>query len=121
VPKIEIALIPILLLLRATPSLADVTTELARCQLEAARLFPAPPKRGAQNWADRAANLQKQAENVETCMRRAGYKVPLRRPCRTCCVAAPNRPACDAGRFRCGHCPTSNQSQVRLVSVSWEK
>jgi hypothetical protein len=75
VPKIEIALIPILLLLRATPSLADVTTELARCQLEAARSFPAPPKRGAQNWADRAANLQKRAENVETCMRTAGYKV----------------------------------------------
>jgi hypothetical protein len=73
--KIEMAPIPILLLLAATPSVADVTSELARCQLEAGRTFPAPPNKGAQNWADRAANLQKRAESVETCMRAAGYKV----------------------------------------------
>jgi hypothetical protein len=64
-----------LLLLAATPSFADVNSELARCQLEAGRSFPAPPNKGAQNWADRAANLQKRAESVETCMRAAGYKV----------------------------------------------
>jgi hypothetical protein len=73
--KIEMAPIPILLLLAATPSLADVTSELARCQLEAGRTFPAPPNKGAQNWADRAANLQKRAESIETCMWAAGYKV----------------------------------------------
>jgi hypothetical protein len=66
-PKSEIAPILILLLLTATPSLADVTSELARCQLEAGRSFPAPPDKGAQNWADRAANLQKRADNVGTC------------------------------------------------------
>jgi hypothetical protein len=65
VPKIEIAPSLILLLLAATPSLADVTSELARCQLEAGRSFPAPPNKGAQNWADRAANPQKRAESVE--------------------------------------------------------
>jgi hypothetical protein len=54
---------------------ADVTSQLARCQLEAERLYPAPPDKAAQNWADRAANLQKRAEGVETCMRGAGYSV----------------------------------------------
>jgi hypothetical protein len=74
--KIEVALIEILLLLLApTPTVADVGSELARCELEAQRLFPAPPNKGAQNWADRAANLQKRAENIETCMRTAGYRV----------------------------------------------
>ena len=58
-----------------TPAVADVGSELARCELEAQRLFPAPPNKGAQNWADRAANLQKRAENIETCMRTAGYRV----------------------------------------------
>jgi hypothetical protein len=74
-PKIEMAPILILLLLAAAPSVADVTSELARCQLEAGRTFPAPPNKGAQNWSDRAANLQKRAESVETCMRAAGYNV----------------------------------------------
>ena len=64
-----------LLLLAPTPAVADVGSELARCELEAQRLFPAPPNKGAQNWADRAANLQKRAENIETCMRTAGYRV----------------------------------------------
>src|SRR5271166_5905684 len=71
--KIEVAVIP--LLLAATPTIADVASELARCGLEAQRLFPAPSNKGAQNWADRAANLQKRAETVETCMRAAGYSV----------------------------------------------
>jgi hypothetical protein len=62
-------------LLIATPTVADVTSELARCALEAERLYPAPPNKGAQNWADRTANLQKRAENIETCMRGAGYSV----------------------------------------------
>jgi hypothetical protein len=71
--KIEVAVIP--LLLAATPTIADVASELARCGLEAQGLFPAPPNKGAQNWADRAVNLQKRAETVETCMRAAGYSV----------------------------------------------
>jgi hypothetical protein len=64
--KVEIAPTLIALLLIATPTVADVTSELASCQLAAERLYPAPPNKGAQNWADRAANLQKRAENIET-------------------------------------------------------
>jgi hypothetical protein len=71
--NVEVTLIAILLLLGPTPSVADVGSELARCELEAQRVLPAPPNKGAQNWADRTANLQKRAENVETCMRAAGY------------------------------------------------
>jgi hypothetical protein len=73
--KIEVAPIVIPLLLAATPTVADVGDELARCGSEAEHLFPAPPNKGAQNWADRAANLQKRAEHIETCMRAAGYSV----------------------------------------------
>jgi len=73
--KVEMAPTVIALSLIATPTVADVTSELARCQLEAERLYPAPPDKGAQNWADRAANLQKRAEGIETCMRAAGYSV----------------------------------------------
>ena len=71
--KIEMAPIVIPLLLTSTPTIADVTSELARCELESERLFPAPPNMGPQNWPERAANLQKRAENIETCMRGAGY------------------------------------------------
>jgi hypothetical protein len=73
--KTETVFILVPTLLAATASFADVNRELARCQLEAKRSFPAPPNKGAQNWADRAANLQRRAENVEACMRTAGYKV----------------------------------------------
>jgi hypothetical protein len=62
-------------LLVATPAIADVTSELTRCALEAEHLYPGPPNKGEQNWAERAANLQKRAENIETCMRGAGYRV----------------------------------------------
>jgi hypothetical protein len=72
--NIEVALTSILLVLGPTPTVADVGSELTRCQLEAQRLFPPPPNKGAQNWADRTANLQKRAENVEACMRAAGYR-----------------------------------------------
>src|SRR5215475_9493859 len=73
--KIEMALIGSLLLLVASrPAMADVDRELARCALEAQRLFPPPPNKGALNWRDQAANLQKRAETVETCMRTAGYR-----------------------------------------------
>jgi hypothetical protein len=72
--NIEMAFIVVLLLLGPTPTVADVSSELARCEFEAQRLFPAPANKGAQNWADRAVNLQKRAENVETCMRAAGYR-----------------------------------------------
>jgi hypothetical protein len=34
-----------------------------------------PHNKGVQNWPERAANLQKRSENIETCMRRAGYRV----------------------------------------------
>ena len=57
--KVEMAPIVIPLLLMATPTVADVTSELARCELEAERLFPPPHNKGAQNWPVRAANLQK--------------------------------------------------------------
>jgi hypothetical protein len=63
------------LLLIPTPMVADVASELARCELEAERLYPAPHNKGAQNWPERAANLQKRAENIETCMRAAGYRI----------------------------------------------
>jgi hypothetical protein len=46
-----------MLLLLPTPTVADVTSELARCELEAERLYPAPHNKGAQNWPERAANL----------------------------------------------------------------
>ena len=78
--KVEMAPIVIALFLIATPTIADGTSDLARCELEAERLFPPPHKKGAQNWRVRAANLQKRAENIETCMRAAGYGV-----CRKCC------------------------------------
>ena len=71
--KVDMAPIAIPLLLITTLTVADVASELARCQLAAERFYPAPPNKGAQNWADRAANLQKRAENIETCMRAAGY------------------------------------------------
>jgi hypothetical protein len=73
--KVVLAPVIIPLMLAATPSTADVTGELARCQIEAERSFPTPPNKGAQNWSDRAASLQKRAENVETCMRVVGYSV----------------------------------------------
>ena len=65
----------IAMLLIPTPAVADVASALARCQLEAERSYPAPSNEGAQNWPERAANLQKRAENIEICMRRAGYSV----------------------------------------------
>ena len=73
--KAEMASFVIALSLIATPTVADVTRELARCELEAERLYPAPHNKGVQNWPERAANLQKRAENIETCMRAAGYSV----------------------------------------------
>ena len=71
--KVDMAPIAIPLLLITTPTVADVTSEPARCQPAAERLYPVPLNKGTQNWADRAANLQKRAENIETCMRAAGY------------------------------------------------
>ena len=73
--KVEMAAIVISLLLIVTPAVADGTGELARCELEAERLYPAPLNKGVQNWPERAANLQKRAENIETCMRVAGYSL----------------------------------------------
>jgi hypothetical protein len=46
--NVEVTLIAILLLLGPTPSVADVGSELARCELEAQRVLPAPPNKGAQ-------------------------------------------------------------------------
>jgi hypothetical protein len=73
--KVEMAAVVIGQLLAATPTVADVAHELARCELEAERLFPAPHNKGVQNWPERAANLQKRAENIEACMRAAGYSI----------------------------------------------
>jgi hypothetical protein len=50
------------LLLISTPTIADITNDLAHCQLEAERLLPSPTAKAPQNWSDRAVNLQKQAE-----------------------------------------------------------
>ena len=85
--KVEIAPMVIALWLIATPTVVDVTSELARCELEAERLYPAPHNKGVQNWPERGANLQKRAENIETCMRAAGYSV-------TAECSAPRAPGC---------------------------
>jgi hypothetical protein len=74
--KIEVTTCSVVtLLLTATPAVADVAHDLARCQLEAERLYPPPPNKGVQNWPERATNLQKRTESIETCMRAAGYTV----------------------------------------------
>jgi hypothetical protein len=51
----------IALLLIATPTVADVTRELARCELEAERLYPAPHNKGVQNWPERATSQKAQS------------------------------------------------------------
>jgi len=66
----------IALLLIATPTVADVTPELARCELEAERLYPAPHNKGVQNWPERAANLHRKRRSrpngpAEPCRERA--------------------------------------------------
>ena len=43
--KVQIAPTVIAPLLMATPAVADAATELARCELDAARSFPAPPNK----------------------------------------------------------------------------
>jgi hypothetical protein len=43
------------ILLIPTPTVADVISELARCELEAERLYPAPHNKGVHNWPERAA------------------------------------------------------------------
>lgn len=74
--KIEMAPCSVIaLLLIATPTLADVTRDLTRCELEAERLYPPPANKGLENWPERQANLQKRAEHTETCMRAAGYSL----------------------------------------------
>ena len=72
--KIEPCLV-IALLLIATPTIADVTRELERCELEAERLYPAPHNKGLENWPEREANQRKRAETTEKCMRAAGYSL----------------------------------------------
>jgi hypothetical protein len=64
--NIEMALIVNLLLLWPTPTLADAASEFARCEIEAQRVIPTPPNKGAQNWAERAANLQKCTEMLKS-------------------------------------------------------
>ena len=77
-PKVGLLQIIASLLLMTTPTVADVTSDdLARCQREAERSLPSLPDKGGQNWASRAASLQKRAEQVETCMRAAGYGVTI--------------------------------------------
>ena len=52
---------------------ADVARDLARCEIDAERLYPAPPNKGLDNSEERIENLQRRSVNVETCMRAAGY------------------------------------------------
>jgi hypothetical protein len=73
--KVELAPLVTSLLLTAAPTVADSIRELDRCELGAKRLYPAPPTKNVQNWPEWAAHLQKRAENVETCMRAAGYSL----------------------------------------------
>jgi hypothetical protein len=110
--KVEIASIVIPLLLVATPAVADVANELARCQLEAERLFPAPHNKGLQNWPERAANLQKRAENVEACMRAAGYSITAE-----CSVPLRTYESCMKIADKLMH--SSNASQYR--DADWNK
>jgi hypothetical protein len=63
------------LLLIATPTMADAVlpanlaaSDLARCELDAERLYPAPPNKGFENLPERRSNLEKQAQNIETCL-----------------------------------------------------
>ena len=75
--KVEVptCLAVMLLLATTTAGAADVARELDRCELEAERLNPAPLTKGVPNSPEWAANLQKRAETVETCMRAAGYSL----------------------------------------------
>jgi hypothetical protein len=71
----------IALLLIATPTVADVTCELARCELEAERLYPAPHNKGVQNWPERAANLHRKRRSrpngpAEPCLSARGRATP---------------------------------------------
>jgi hypothetical protein len=79
--KVEVVACSLMaLLLIATPTMADAVLpanlaarDLARCELDAERLYPAPANKGFENWPERRSNLEKQAQNIETCMRAAGY------------------------------------------------
>ena len=79
--KVEVVACSLMaLLLIATPTMADAflpanlaARDLARCELDAERLYPAPDNKGFENWPERRSNLEKQAQNIETCMRAAGY------------------------------------------------
>ena len=57
----------------SVPAHADSARDLARCELDAERTYPAPPNKGLSNSEERIDNLQKRSVNVETCMRAAGY------------------------------------------------
>jgi hypothetical protein len=94
----------IAMLLIPAPTVADVASELVRCQLEAARSYPAPSNKGAQNWPERAANLHKRAENIETCMRRAGYSVTAE-----CSVLLKTYESCMKIADKLMHGPTGSQ------------
>jgi hypothetical protein len=71
--KVKLAPIVIPLLLITTPIVADVNSEMARCQLEAERLYPIPPNKGGQSWT--AAGYSVTAEcsaplkTYESCMK----------------------------------------------------
>jgi hypothetical protein len=53
-----------LLLLIPTPTVADVTSDLARCELEAERLYPAPHNKGAQNWRRQSTETGREYRTV---------------------------------------------------------
>ena len=79
--KVEKAPIVIALLLIATPTVADGTSELARCELEAERLFPPPHNKGAQNWPStggQSTETGREYRNVHA----GGW---LQCHCRMCC------------------------------------
>jgi hypothetical protein len=103
--KVEVVACSLMaLLLIATPTMADAVLpanfaarDLARCELDAERLYPAPDNKGFENWPERRSNLEKQAQNIETCRWLAGYRDTvhaLRHP-----EVLERAAGCDAGIF----------------------
>ena len=58
----------------ATAAVADAARELARCKLEAERLYPVPDNKGFENAEERRLNEEKRAGIAEQCMRAANYQ-----------------------------------------------
>ena len=58
----------------STAAVADAARELARCKLEAERLYPVPDNKGFENAEERRINEEKRAGMAEKCMQAAKYQ-----------------------------------------------